>query len=430
MNPKLKRLALIVGGILLSIVAAWVFMLFSPPIQPEQMEAWRKDGLVPGVFMLAGSLGFGVFYLFLVGLMLYSKIRQQAGAGFLKIVRSVAGNALMLLMGFWFLWRIFIQHPEGVLINPTLFAQFLVDGLRLGFVYALIALGYTMVYGIVRLINFAHGDVFMVGAFTSFYAIKLMQLHLLPVKLFPGLSPWLGITIGTVLTIVLAMIVCALLAVVIERVAYKPLRDAPRIAALITAIGVSFFLEYFSSLPSVFSSNYIIYQQPFKVTSWMIAGVRISNVTLIIIGASLLFLFVLQRIVYGTKIGKAMRATSWDKPTARLMGINVDSVITTTFAIGAALAGAGGVLYAIAYPQLIVFMGIMPGLKAFVAAVLGGIGNLGGAFVGSLLMGQAEVLSAGYILTPMKDAIAFTILIIALLIRPTGLFGERGGEKA
>ena len=430
MNPKLKRLALIVGGILLGIFVAWLFLLLSPPITPEQMSAWDKDGLVPGAFMQAGSLGFGVFYLYLVGLMTYSKIRQQAGAGFLKIARGVAGNALMLLMGLWFLWRIFIQHPEGVLINPTLFAQFLVDGLRLGFVYALIALGYTMVYGIVRLINFAHGDVFMVGAFTSFYSIKAMQLHLLPVKLLPGLSPWLGITIGTVLVIVLSMVICALLAMVIERVAYKPLRDAPRIAALITAIGVSFFLEYFSSLPNVFTSNYIIYQQPFKVTSWKIAGVQISNVTLIIIGASLLFLFVLQRIVYGTKIGKAMRATSWDKPTARLMGINVDSIITTTFAIGAALAGAGGVLYAIAYPQLMVFMGIMPGLKAFVAAVLGGIGNLGGAFVGSLLMGQAEVLSAGYILTPMKDAIAFTILIIALLIRPTGLFGERGGEKA
>ena len=430
MNPKLKRLALIVGGILLGIFVAWLFLLLSPPITPEQMSAWDKDGLVPGVFMQAGSLGFGVFFLYLVGRLTYSKIRQQAGAGFLKIARGVAGNAFILLMGIWFLWRIFIQHPEGVLINPTLFAQFVVDGLRLGFVYALIALGYTMVYGIVRLINFAHGDVFMVGAFTSFYAIKAMKLHLLPARLFPAMSPWLAIGIGTVLVILLSMVVCSLLVIVIERVAYKPLRNAPRIAALITAIGVSFFLEYFASLPNVFTSNYIIYEQPFKVISWRIFGVQISNVTVIIILVSLLFLLLLRWIVYGTKIGKAMRATSWDKPTSRLMGIDVDSVITTTFAIGAALAGAGGVLYAIAYPQLMVFMGIMPGLKAFVAAVLGGIGNLGGAFVGSLLMGQAEVLSAGYILTPMKDAIAFTILIIALLIRPTGLFGERGGEKA
>jgi branched-chain amino acid transport system permease protein len=230
--------------------------------------------------------------------------------------------------------------------------------------------------------------------------------------------------------IILSMVVCMLLAVVIERVAYKPLRNAPRIAALITAIGVSFFLEYFSSLPEVFTSNYIIYEQPFKVVSWKILGVQISNVTIIIILVSILFLLLLRWIVYGTKLGKAMRATSWDKPTARLMGIDVDGVITKTFAIGAALAGAGGVLYAIAYPQLIVFMGIMPGLKAFVAAVLGGIGNLNGAFVGSLIMGQAEMLSAGYILTPMRDAIAFTILIIVLMIRPTGIFGEPEGEKA
>ena len=430
MNRSLKSFALIAGGILLSVLVALVVVWLSPPLQPEQMQAWDKDGIVPGVVIRAGTVGFGVLFLFFVGLLTWSRARKQAGKGFVVIARSVAGNAFMILLGIWFLWRMFIQHPEGVLINPTLFAQYIVDGLRLGFVYALIALGYTMVYGIVRLINFAHGDVFMVGAFTSFYAIKAARLHLLPAMLFPSISPWLGLALGTVLVILMSMLVCTLLVIVIERVAYKPLRNAPRIAALITAIGVSFFLEYFASLPEVFTSNYIIYEQPFKVISWRVLGVQISNVTVIIILVSLLFLLLLRKIVYGTKIGKAMRATSWDKPTSRLMGINVDSVITTTFAIGAALAGAGGVLYAIAYPQLIVFMGIMPGLKAFVAAVLGGIGNLYGAFVGSLLMGQAEMLSAGYILTPMRDAIAFTILIIVLLIRPTGLFGEPEGEKA
>lgn len=430
MKRTVRSLALLLGGVVLGLAAAGLFLLLNSSITPQEMEAWDKDGVVPNLVMQAGTLGFGVWFLYLVGLITRARIRTQAGAGFGKIARSVAGNALMILLGIWFLWRMFIQHPEGVLINPTLFAQYIVDGIRLGFVYALISLGYTMVYGIVRLINFAHGDVFMVGAFTSFYAIKAMRLHLLPAKLFPSLSPWLAITIGTVLVILLSMVVCALLAVVIERVAYKPLRNAPRIAALITAIGVSFFLEYFSSLPEVFTSNYIIYEQPFKVVSWKVLGVQFSNVTVIIILASILFLLLLRWIVYNTKTGKAMRATAWDKPTARLMGIDVDGVITTTFAIGAALAGAGGVLYAIAYPQLIVFMGIMPGLKAFVAAVLGGIGNLNGAFVGSLIMGQAEMLSAGYILTPMRDAIAFTILIIVLLIRPTGIFGEPEGEKA
>jgi branched-chain amino acid transport system permease protein len=430
MNRTVKFLALALGGILLSVAIALIVYWLGPSLQPNQLEAWRADGLVPGVVMRAGTTGFGVFFLYLVGLLTWSKVRKQSGEGFGKIARSVAGNAFMILLGIWFLWRMFIQHPEGVLVNPTLFAQYIVDGLRLGFVYALIALGYTMVYGIVRLINFAHGDVFMIGAFTSYYAIKAMRLHVLPALLFPSISPWLGLAIGTVLVILLSMLVCTLLVIVIERVAYKPLRNAPRIAALITAIGVSFFLEYFASLQSVFTSNYIIYEQPFKVISWRIFGVQISNVTVIIILVSIAFLLLLRWIVYGTKTGKAMRATSWDKPTSRLMGINVDSVITTTFAIGAALAGAGGVLYAIAYPQLIVFMGIMPGLKAFVAAVLGGIGNIPGAFVGSLLMGQAEMLSAGYILTPMKDAIAFTILIIVLLIRPTGIFGEPEGEKA
>jgi branched-chain amino acid transport system permease protein len=241
------------------------------------------------------------------------------------------------------------------------------------------------------------------------------------------------------------MIVCAILAVAIERFAYKPLRNAPRISALITAIGVSFFLEYFGALPFVFNSNFVTYPRPFNVTTYYIwegvhkleagtappqGSILFTNILLIIVAVSILLLFLLNFIVRRTKIGKAMRAVAYDKPTARLMGINVDGIISATFALGAALAGAAGVLYAIAYPQVYFAMGIIPGLKAFVAAVLGGIGSIPGALVGALIMGQTEVLSAAYISTPMRDAVAFTVLILVLLVRPTGIFGEPEREKA
>ena len=292
------------------------------------------------------------------------------------------------------------------------FIQAVVDGLRLGFVYALIALGYTLVYGIVRLINFAHGDVFMVGAFASFYAITQYGWGFVPALLF-------------------SMIICVLLNIVIEKVAYKPLRDAPRIAALITAIGVSFFLEYFTALRWVFGADFITYQRPFEVVVWNIGGVLITNITMIIIVVTTILLVALQYIVNRTKMGKAMRATSLDKPTARLMGINVDGIISLTFALGAALAGAGGVLFAIAFPQIWTFMGLMPGLKAFVAAVLGGIGSIPGAFVGSLLMGEIDVLVVSFL--PMgsrlRDLFAFLVLIIVFLVKPTGIFGEPEVEK-
>ena len=292
------------------------------------------------------------------------------------------------------------------------FIQAVVDGLRLGFVYALIALGYTLVYGIVRLINFAHGDVFMVGAFASFYAITQYGWGFVPALLF-------------------SMIICVLLNIVIEKVAYKPLRDAPRIAALITAIGVSFFLEYFTALRWVFGADFITYQRPFEVVVWNIGGVLITNITVIIIVVTTVLLVALQYIVNKTKMGKAMRATSLDKPTARLMGINVDGIISLTFALGAALGGAGGVLFAIAFPQIWTFMGLMPGLKAFVAAVLGGIGSVPGAFVGSLLMGEIDVLVVSFL--PMgsrlRDLFAFLVLIIVFLVKPTGIFGEPELEK-
>ncbi len=351
------------------------------------------------------------------------------GRGFLLLVAAAA----LYLIG------------RGAVENPKLFAQIILSGLQIGFVYAMIALGYTMVYGIVRLINFAHGDVFMVGAFVSYFAVNNFGLHLWPAALFSGLPNSVVVVVGALTVLLLSMAVCVALAVTIERVAYKPLRDAPRIAALITAIGVSFFLEYFGALHFVFSPRFIPYQRPFDVVTWYIKGgihrvmpgqpvpegsITFSNIFLIIVGASVLVQILLQFLVRRTKMGKAMRATSFDKPTARLMGINVDGVISFTFAVGAAFAGLGGVLYAVAYPSINTLMGILPGLKAFVAAVLGGIGSIPGAFVGALIMGQAEALTSGYISTPMRDAVAFTVLIIVLLVRPTGIFGEAAGEKA
>lgn len=359
-----------------------------------------------------------------------------------RIIRSrLIGRALLIAIALLAGLRL----VQGLSESPILFMQQIVNGIQLGFVYALIALGYTMVYGIVRLINFAHGDVFMVGSFVSYFAVSRYRLHLWLANLLPDLSPDLALLVGSVTVILLSMAVCALLAVTIERIAYKPLRNAPRISALITAIGVSFFLEYFGALPFVFTPNFITNERPFPIVTWYInnglhqlepgqtvppGSITFSNILVIILLASLLLLVLLQFIVQRTKIGKAMRAVAYDKSTARLMGINVDGIISITFAIGAALAGAAGVLYAIAFSQVFFAMGILPGLKAFVAAVLGGIGSIPGALLGALIMGQAEVLSAGYISTPMRDAIAFTILILVLLVRPTGIFGEPEREKA
>ena len=343
------------------------------------------------------------------------------------------GNGFLLVLALLVLYVL----VSNLVKNPIIFLQNVLDGLKLGFVYALIALGYTMVYGIVKLINFAHGDVFMVGAFTSFYAVSQFHLHQWPQMVFPSIPAGLSVVIGSITVV--------LLAITIERVAYKPLRDAPRIAALITAIGVSFFLEYFGALRFVFSPEFIPYKSPFDTVSWYIMDgihpivsgqtvpdntLTFSNIFLIIMVASVVVQLFLQFLVRRTKIGIAMRAASFDKPTARLMGINVDRVISFTFAVGAGFAGLGGVLYAIAYASIWTQLGILPGLKAFVAAVLGGIGSLPGAFVGALIMGQAESLTMSYISTPMRDAVAFTILIIVLLVKPTGIFGEPAGEKA
>ena len=318
-------------------------------------------------------------------------------------------------------WVIYALLAAGIIYGiiglvrlngSVFFIQAILDGLKLGFVYALIALGYTMVYGIVRLINFAHCDVFMVGAFASYYAIARFG--------------W-----GFVPAILLAMVITILLNITIERVAYKPLRNAPRITALISAIGVSFFLEYFTALKFAFGAEYITYKRPFEVVIWNIGGLLISNITVIIVAVTIVLLLLLLYVVNKTKVGTAMRATSIDTTTARLMGINIDAIITLTFAIGAALAGAAGVLYAIAFPQIWTFMGIMPGLKAFVAAVLGGIGNIAGAVIGSLLMGEIEVLTVSFVPigSRLRDLFAFLVLIIVFLVKPTGILGEPQAEK-
>jgi branched-chain amino acid transport system permease protein len=290
------------------------------------------------------------------------------------------------------------------------FLQQALNGLQLGLVYALIALGYTMVYGIVRLINFAHGDIFMVGSFLAFYAI---ERYALPLPAVFGA----------------AVLGCAVLAVFIERVAYRPLRNAPKIASLITAIGVSLFLEYFTALHQLFGPNYYAFPRPFRVVSVRAGGIEFTNLQAIILAVTVACLLLLQHIVYRTRIGRGMRAVSYGVVTAGLMGVNADAVISFTFGIGAALAGVGGVLYGIAYPQIHTFMGIMPGLKAFTAAVLGGIGSIPGAVLGALIMGQSETMTAAYLSSTYRDGIAFLLLIAVLLWRPSGILGKPRTEK-
>lgn len=290
------------------------------------------------------------------------------------------------------------------------FLNQVINGLQLGLVYALIALGYTMVYGIVKLINFAHGDVFMVGAFVGYF----------------GFAHW-GLPLPV--AILFSMLTCAILGVVIERLAYRPLRYAPKIMALISAIGVSFFLEYFCSLRFVFGPDYRVVERPIQTVTWHLGGVTVTNLQLIITVTVVAMLIFLQYVVFRTKVGAAMRTVSYDHDAARLMGVDVDRTISITFALGSAMAALGGVLYAIAYPQIQPFMGIMPGLKAFTAAVLGGIGLIPGAVLGALIMGQVETMTAAYISSQLRDAIVFVILIIVLLVRPCGILGRTEPEK-
>ena len=299
--------------------------------------------------------------------------------------------------------------------------QNLLSGIAAGAIYALIALGYTMVYGILKLINFAHGDVFMVGAFVGYYAGNAAVK-----KMANGESsiPTLA-TAGAIM--LLSMLICGALGYLNERIAYRPLRNAPRIASLITAIGVSFFLEFGGQM--VFGPDPKFFPTLVQKNVIQFGNVTTTNYQLIVLGVAIVFMAILQFIVYGTKFGRAMRAVSFNFETASLMGIPTDRIISMTFVIGSMLAAVAGILYGLSYPKIDPLMGIMPGLKAFVAAVLGGIGNVPGAVVGGILIGIAESLVAGSRFSNFREAIVFVILIVILLIRPSGLFGKYEPEK-
>jgi branched-chain amino acid transport system permease protein len=293
--------------------------------------------------------------------------------------------------------------------------QQLVIGVQLGAVYALIALGYTMVYGVLRLINFAHGDIYMVGAYLAYYTSMVWFER-------KAINPYLMLA----MMLVIAMVGCAILGVLIERLAYRPLRNAPRIAVLITAVGISLFLEYAGRLVFQTSPQPSIVQEVNVLAKTIrFMGISMELSQLAVLGVTLVLMAGLWFFVTRTPMGRAMRAVSHDFATASLMGVNVDKVVIVTFIIGSSLAGAGGMMNATSFgTPLNTFLGLLPGVKAFVAAVLGGIGNIPGAVVGGLIMGLAEVMVvwAGY--AGYKDAVAFVILIVILLFKPGGLFGS------
>ncbi|MBE5851683.1 MAG: branched-chain amino acid ABC transporter permease [Lachnospiraceae bacterium] len=293
----------------------------------------------------------------------------------------------------------------------TSFLSYLINGISLGSVYAIIALGYTMVYGIAKMLNFAHGDVIMVGAYITFLAMTAA-----------GMPP--------VLAVILSMILCTVLGITIERIAYKPLRNsASNLAVLITAIGVSYFLQNVALL--IFGANTKSFSSVVVYEGFQLADgeINVSGVTLVTILACIIIMSVLTWFVNKTKAGQAMRAVSEDKGAAQLMGINVNGTIALTFAIGSGLAAVAGVLLCSAYPSLNPYTGSMPGIKAFVAAVFGGIGSIPGAMIGGILLGVIEILSKAYISSQLSDAIVFAVLIIVLLVKPTGILGKKIQEK-
>ena len=288
------------------------------------------------------------------------------------------------------------------------FLSYLINGLALGSVYAVIALGYTMVYGIAKMLNFAHGDVIMIGAYVAFFALSSINAGVMP-------------------AVLLAVITCTALGVLIERLAYKPLRAATSLSVLITAIGVSYFLQNVAQL--LWSSSTKVFPSVISGGGLSIGGLTVSYLTLITIGVCLLVMVCLTLFINHTKTGRAMRACSEDKGASTLMGINVDHMISITFAIGSGLAAVASVLLCSAYPSVYPTLGAMPGIKAFTAAVFGGIGSIPGAFLGGLLLGVIEIFAKAYISTQLSDAIVFAVLILVLLVKPTGLLGKRIREK-
>ena len=296
----------------------------------------------------------------------------------------------------------------------TTFLQQLVNGLSLGSIYALIALGYTMVYGVLRLINFAHGDVYMVGAYVGYYLSRRLQ----------GREPSL---VSALLVMLGAMIACGLLGILIERLAYRPVRREARLTLLITAIGVSLFIENVAQL--VFGPDPKFFPSLAPRADFHVVGIRLTSEQITVIAVSILLMLLLRFFILKTRTGKAMRAVSFSLDAAKLMGISTDWIIAVTFALGSALAAAGGVLIGMQIPKIDPLMGITYGLKAFVAAVLGGIGSIPGAVLGGLLIGTSEVMVVGYLSSTYRDAIAFGILILILILRPQGLLGRVQKEK-
>jgi branched-chain amino acid transport system permease protein len=317
----------------------------------------------------------------------------------------------------------------------TEFLQHLVNGLSVGAIYALVALGYTMVYGVLKLINFAHGDVYMVGAFAGYYLAQLI------VGQYDPDATATTVFVQALVVTAGSMVVCGLLGYAIERFAYRPLRHRARLTSLITAIGVSFLLEFGFQLKPWFKSpiefppgsSFRVFPTliPRSQFDWAetTLGVSISNLDVYGLLMAVVLMIMLQYIVYRTKFGTAMRAVSFDWQTASLMGIPVNRVISWTFVLGSALAAAAGIIQAVSRPKIDPLFGLIPGLKAFVAAVLGGIGNVPGAMVGGLVLGLAEEYVAGYTDSSYRDAIAFSVLILVLLVRPSGLFGRVTAEK-
>ncbi|WP_311407707.1 branched-chain amino acid ABC transporter permease [Liquorilactobacillus uvarum] len=289
-----------------------------------------------------------------------------------------------------------------------IFFQQVINGLSLGSIYALLALGYTMVYGIIKLINFAHGDIYMLGAFWGYYVINVWHFNF-------------------ILALLSAMLVCGLSGVIIEYLAYRPLRNSPRITALITAIGVSFLLE--NGMSYLFGSNARDFPQVVKQVNYNIGGVRISNIQLEILITSCVLMLILQLIIKRTKMGRAMRAVSVDNAAAELVGVDLNRTISFTFALGSAMAGAAGVMIGLYYNSIDPLMGLTPGIKAFVAAVVGGIGSVPGASLGGFLIGLLETFVQSIGLSAYKDAVVYVVLIVILLIRPMGIFGKNVKEK-
>lgn len=345
---------------------------------------------------------------------LLERIIDRAAVGYLwafriVVILVVSIGTLLTLMG----GKYTAEH----------WIDFTIFGIALGSIYALIALGYTMVYGILRMINFAHGEVFMSGAFSAYFVADALTksgfTHQYPL-------------VALVIIVLFAMGVSTTIALIVERIAYRPLRYAPRLVPLICAIGASFFLQY--TFRGLFGPGIYAYPTIEALTGkWTFLGIDIFKTQVIVIVAAILMMTGLYTIVMRTKIGKAMRAVSEDKETAALMGIDVDRIIAVTFAIGAAMAGAAGVLYSLIFAQVNFFMGFVPGIKAFTSAVLGGIGNIPGAMLGGLFLGLIESIGPALFLEgwgivapyQLKDAIAFTMLVLVLIFRPSGILGER-----